>query len=77
LALTCVLSTRALPANLFRHSSTGTIEEMTIGADGRTVESVRLRVDPGDDDLSSASYLPSPRPVGPSLAEQARADEDL
>jgi hypothetical protein len=42
LAIHCVLSGRAQPADLFRHSATGTVEDITIGSDGRLHESIRL-----------------------------------
>jgi hypothetical protein len=42
LALQCVLSGRAEPADVFRHSSTGMVEDITVGADGRFCDSMRL-----------------------------------
>jgi hypothetical protein len=41
-AIDCVLSGVAAPVDLLRHSATGTVEDVTIDADGRFFESVRL-----------------------------------
>jgi hypothetical protein len=61
LAIRCVLSGRAQPADLFRHSVTGTVEDLTIGADGRWFESIRLCAELGD------SEVPSERLVSQTL----------
>ena len=56
-AIDCVLSGRALPGDLFRHSRTGTVEMITMAADGRFSESTRLCVELSDDEVPSASPL--------------------
>jgi hypothetical protein len=57
LAIRCLRSGSAQPADLFRHSRTGTVEIITIGVDGRMVESTRLCAELGDDELPAASGL--------------------
>jgi hypothetical protein len=42
LAIGCVRSGRARPADLFRHSATGSVEMITAYSDGHISESVRL-----------------------------------
>jgi hypothetical protein len=59
-AIGCVMSGRALPVDLFRHSSTGTVEEITVGADGWLAESFRLCDGLSDDDVPTATRLLSP-----------------
>jgi hypothetical protein len=56
-AIGCVRSGRAQPADLFRHSRTGTVEIITIGIDGRMVESIRLCAELGDDELPATPGL--------------------
>jgi hypothetical protein len=56
-AINCVLSGRALAADLFRHSRTGTVEMITVAADGRFSESTRLCAELSDDEVPSASQL--------------------
>jgi hypothetical protein len=41
-AIGCVASGRARPADVFRHSATGTVEQITLGPDGHFSESLRL-----------------------------------
>jgi hypothetical protein len=41
-AIGCVLSGVAEPADVFRHSATGTVEDITVNLDGRVSESTRL-----------------------------------
>ena len=41
-AISCVLSGRAQPVDLFRHSATGSVEDVTITSDGKVFESTRL-----------------------------------
>jgi hypothetical protein len=53
LALKCVRSGKAEPADVFRHSSSGMVEDITVGADGQFFESMRLCADLRDDDLPS------------------------
>jgi hypothetical protein len=57
LAIGCLRSGRAQPADLFRHSRTGTVEIITIGVDGRMVESVRLCTELVDDELPAGAEL--------------------
>jgi hypothetical protein len=57
LAIRCLRSGRAQPADLFRHSRTGTVEIITIGVDGQMVESIRLCAELGDDELPAAPEL--------------------
>jgi hypothetical protein len=57
IAIDCVLSGRALPADLFRHSRTGTVEMITVAADGRFSESTRLCAELSDDEVPSTSRL--------------------
>jgi hypothetical protein len=52
-ALGCVRSGRAAPADVFRHSSTGMVEVITVGADGQFSESMRLCADLIDDEVLS------------------------
>jgi hypothetical protein len=51
LAIGCVASGRALPADLFRHSATGTVEDITVGPGGQFFESLRLCGSLGDDEV--------------------------
>jgi len=51
LAISCVRTGRALPADLFRHSGTGTVHVIAVAADGGIVESVRLCAEVNDDEL--------------------------
>lgn len=44
-AIDCVISGRANPADVFRHSSSGTVEDITVHSDGRVTESVHLCAD--------------------------------
>jgi hypothetical protein len=53
LAIRCVLSGRAQPADLFRHSATGTVEDITISSDGRLFESIRLCPELSDSEVPS------------------------
>ncbi len=55
LAITCVRTGRALPADGFRHSGTGTVHEVTVGADGGISESLRLCAEMTDDELALPS----------------------
>jgi hypothetical protein len=58
-AIDCALSGRAAPADLFRHSATGSVEDITITSDGRSFESTRLCGELSDQELHSASrYRP-------------------
>jgi hypothetical protein len=57
LAIRCLRSGRAQPADLFRHSRTGTVEIITIGVDGRILESVRLCAELGDGELPATPGL--------------------
>jgi hypothetical protein len=52
-ALGCVRSGRAAPADVFRHSSTGMVEVITVGADGQFSESMRLCADLHEDEVPS------------------------
>jgi hypothetical protein len=58
-ALECVRSGRAAPADVFRHSRTGMVEVITVGADGQFSESMRLCSDLSDDDVPSGRQLVS------------------
>jgi hypothetical protein len=57
LAIRCVLSGRAQPADLFRHSVTGAVEDITVGADGRWFESIRLCDELSDSEVPSERVL--------------------
>jgi hypothetical protein len=57
LAIGCLRSGRAQPADLFRHSRTGTVEIITIGVDGGMVESIRLCAELGDHELPAEPGL--------------------
>jgi hypothetical protein len=50
-AIGCLVSGRALPADLLRHSSTGIVEEITLGPGGRFSESLRLCGSLADDEV--------------------------
>jgi hypothetical protein len=50
-AIACVRLGRAQPADFFRHSSTGSVEVVTVDASGRVSESVRLCTELADSDL--------------------------
>jgi hypothetical protein len=54
LAISCVRSGRAQPADVFRHSGTGAVEVITLEADGRFFQSLRLCAELRDDELSFA-----------------------
>jgi hypothetical protein len=56
-AIGCALSGRALPADLFRHSRTGTVEMITVAADGHFSESTRLCAELRDDEVPSVFRL--------------------
>jgi hypothetical protein len=58
-AIGCALSGRATPADLFRHSATGTVEDVTISSDGTFLESTRLCAELSDDEVQSASQAAS------------------
>jgi hypothetical protein len=55
-AIRCLLAGVASPDDLFRHSSTGTIETIRVDAGGRRSESTRLCRDVGDDEYNFAQY---------------------
>lgn len=57
LALQCLRTGRALPSDLFRHTTTGWVMRVTVAADGRTAESVELCDDLHDRDLPSTPRL--------------------
>ena len=52
-AIGCVFSGRAAPADVFRHSSSGTVEDITLHSDGRITESVHLCAELNDPGLLS------------------------
>jgi hypothetical protein len=54
LAIGCVASGRALRADLLRHSSTGTVEDIILGPGGEFSESVRLCCSLRDEELPPA-----------------------
>jgi hypothetical protein len=51
LAISCVRTGRAVPADLFRHSATGMVYVISLAADGAISESVRLGSDLSDGKL--------------------------
>jgi hypothetical protein len=53
-AIGCVVSGRARPADVFRHSATGTVEVITLGPDGHFSESLRMCDSVSDVEVSSA-----------------------
>lgn len=57
LALQCLRTGRALPRDLFRHTTTGWVVRVTVAADGRTAESVEMGDDLHDCDLPSTPRL--------------------
>jgi hypothetical protein len=59
-AIGCVLSGRATPADVFRHSSSGTVEDITLHGDGRITESIHLCAELDDPQL--LSHLKATRP---------------
>jgi hypothetical protein len=54
-AIGCVVSGIAAPTDVLRHSTTGTVEDITICPDGRICESVRMCAELGDEELLSVS----------------------
>ncbi len=52
-AIGCVASGRAMPADLLRHSATGTVEDITLGLGGQFIESLRLCSELGDDEVQT------------------------
>jgi hypothetical protein len=61
-AIGCLRLGKAQPADLFRHSSTGSVEVVTAEADGRLFESVRLCTDLDESELPPRLFARNHRP---------------